>query len=564
MLMVSVPKSRHLRLLVVVLIIVSLLPVISAGVGSMGSDTSDVDELRKSTDQVTFVSTQGGSTRLYDHAGKLAAIHTPSNQRIWVHEEYRRYMDIDPLDSNRLLFVAGERDGEGGFQRVAVVINWRTGEELRKFPVPGDTHDVDAMGNGQFAVADKANHSAYITNVSTNKTLWRYDFRNHFNSTAGDDPVKGDWTHLNDIDIHNNGELVLLSPRDYDRVILVNRSSKEIVWTLGNEDAHNILYEQHNPVLLNQSPPTTLVADSENNRIIEYQRQDESWDEVWRYEGDLHWPRDADRLPNSNTLIADTHNDRVLEVTPDGDTVWEHSISRSPYDVERLQFGNEPAGPSMTTKDVPPIVSPDSRGSMFENIISPYIESFNSAYQSVGAWIMPSWAGPLSFLGICVALLLVLGWIILELIVRLPIDIAESNISSASRFNYFAGGLLLVAELGMVPLMIGMAANTTILATISLVLFLVGVYHIGKAANSRWRTGSYRVLFAAKVLSLAAGVLLCAGLIVRAVIEFDPGPSYLQILSSLLLLSVISVVWNSYPRISAGEWVGFRSEQSND
>ena len=37
---------------------------------------------------------------------------------------------------------------------------------------------------------------------------------------------------------------------------------------------------------------------------------------VWRYAGDLRFAHSAKRLANGNTLIADTNNDRVIEVTP--------------------------------------------------------------------------------------------------------------------------------------------------------------------------------------------------------------------------------------------------------
>lgn len=48
---------------------------------------------------------------------------------------------------------------------------------------------------------------------------------------------------------------------------------------------------------------------------------------VWEYREtpDFYsfWGGDADRLPNGNTLITDTVNGRILEVTPEGEKVWE-------------------------------------------------------------------------------------------------------------------------------------------------------------------------------------------------------------------------------------------------
>ncbi|MHA1371083.1 MAG: aryl-sulfate sulfotransferase, partial [Promethearchaeota archaeon] len=66
----------------------------------------------------------------------------------------------------------------------------------------------------------------------------------------------------------------------------------------------------------------------------------------------LNFPHDADRLPNGNTLIADTGNDRAIEVTLDGNIAWswyawdyfsaEDAIKGQSYlnDVDRLPNGN--------------------------------------------------------------------------------------------------------------------------------------------------------------------------------------------------------------------------------
>jgi hypothetical protein len=54
----------------------------------------------------------------------------------------------------------------------------------------------------------------------------------------------------------------------------------------------------------------------------------------------LDWPRDADRLSNGNTLIADSRHDRIIEVTPTGQMVWEYDDLDLPYDADRLSNGN--------------------------------------------------------------------------------------------------------------------------------------------------------------------------------------------------------------------------------
>jgi uncharacterized repeat protein (TIGR01451 family) len=59
----------------------------------------------------------------------------------------------------------------------------------------------------------------------------------------------------------------------------------------------------------------TLYVEQMSNRVIEVNR---CKNVVWSYgnSGELSNPSDAERLPNGNTLIADTGNNRVIEVGP--------------------------------------------------------------------------------------------------------------------------------------------------------------------------------------------------------------------------------------------------------
>jgi hypothetical protein len=67
---------------------------------------------------------------------------------------------------------------------------------------------------------------------------------------------------------------------------------------------------------------------------------------VWRY----HGPKDrplwsaacslAQRLPNGNTLITETQGARVIEVTPDGETVWEYHNTNEVDDSGNRKLAN--------------------------------------------------------------------------------------------------------------------------------------------------------------------------------------------------------------------------------
>jgi hypothetical protein len=99
-----------------------------------------------------------------------------------------------------------------------------------------------------------------------------------------------------------------------------------------------------------ESDGTLLIADSENDRVVEVDVDTERI--IWRYDGTgsgerLQWPRDADRLPNGNTLITDSRNFRVLEVGPNGSVVWRYEMKEERgivYEADRLGVEEEPNG----------------------------------------------------------------------------------------------------------------------------------------------------------------------------------------------------------------------------
>lgn len=213
----------------------------------------------------------------------------------------------------------------------------------------------------------------------------------HFPKSAGDG-YADDYTHLNDVDVVDNGSGVLLSPREFDRVLLIDKESKETRWTLGAEDEYSILHEQHNPTLLSSAPPTVLVADSGNDRVVEYTRRNDSWERTWTYSRNLRWPRDADRLPNGNTLIVDTGNDRVLEVTPSGEIVNETEIAQAPYDAEIAGLGDEPQGPSMYEIRDSDRNENGELTSSTDNLWGTFLD-----YHFTASWVLPTWVDPVAF-----------------------------------------------------------------------------------------------------------------------------------------------------------------------
>ena len=273
--------------------------------------------------------------------------------------------DVDPLENGNLLVtsttptstVVFELDPETDEQV------WRERREIT------DTHDADKLSEDRLRVANMreyedgvSNDRVFVYDRSNDSVVWEYVFREHYpNSTA--EGFRADWTHVNDVDEIAPGKY-LVSPRNFDQAIVIDRETKAIEYRLGGDENHSVLYEQHNPDWLESEAgnPTMLVADSENDRVVEYELRDASdvpegidparvsrgpsgtWVRTWSVDG-FNWPRDADRLPNGNTLVTDTLNHRVVEITPEGEVVWEFYASWGPYDAERGEKGSN--GPTM-------------------------------------------------------------------------------------------------------------------------------------------------------------------------------------------------------------------------
>ncbi len=219
-----------------------------------------------------------------------------------------------------------------------------------------EVHDADRLANGETAIIDMGNNRAFT--VAQNGTItWSWSAERHlgegsqFRERYGGPEkrvTEGDWTHMNDIDRLSNGHFQL-SIRNFDVVVEVDPETNEVVDVVGRPGNHTVMQEQHNPMRLPASG-TLLVADSENDRVVEVDV--ETGEVVWTYGGTglTNWPRDADRLPNGNTLVVDTYNNRVVEVTPAGDVVWQHRVAVRedgtrelglPYEADRLSLDGE-------------------------------------------------------------------------------------------------------------------------------------------------------------------------------------------------------------------------------
>lgn len=130
-----------------------------------------------------------------------------------------------------------------------------------------------------------------------------------------------------------NGNTIIVDQGNH-RIIEINTQQK-IVWQYGITASVGItrgrLYSPSDMQCLKGGH--FLITDTDNHRVIEVNQDEEI---VWQFGNtenklgsgygsssvQLNAPTQAFRLPNGNTLIADSENRRVIEVNPKGEMAW--------------------------------------------------------------------------------------------------------------------------------------------------------------------------------------------------------------------------------------------------
>ncbi|WP_132059141.1 arylsulfotransferase family protein [Halorussus amylolyticus] len=373
-------RAKHAVAGGVAVVVVLVAVLVGAGVVAVDSGTQDrpdaqandsagsseaatVEAYENATVVATSERTAGG-----DRANFVAA-YAENGSELYRNDSHLVYNDVDPVPGERATveYVAAERLGpeecnaetacwKNMFERV----NMSTGEVTRIYTYltstdRGQLHDMDRIGPDRLLVGDIARDRVFAVNTTTGLVTWEWQAQTDFEFDSGG-PFPRDWTHLNDVEMLDDGR-VMASLRNQDQVVFIDpERGLDEEWTLGSDGDHDTLYEQHNPDYIpeERGGPAVVLADSENDRVVEFHREgsagetgeDAEWNRAWTWSDDaLDWPRDADRLPNGNTLVTDTDGGRVLEVAPNGSVVWSVEVEGG-YDSERLGTGDESANGS--------------------------------------------------------------------------------------------------------------------------------------------------------------------------------------------------------------------------
>ncbi|WP_049985176.1 hypothetical protein [Halobellus rufus] len=332
-----------------VLLFVSSLVLGAAFAPDVGA--ADDDETRQ-----TLVGSQGGGPGLHDH-GSVYLL--DGRETEWRTGGTDSYFDVTMLDNGSVMagFMQGGYEACGPYESPCTHTGFRiidpnddsdAAPEIEyeySFPVRSqansEVHDVELLDSGEFLVSDME-HERIFT-VKDGEVTWEWNASSRYD--APDDPTRTDWLHINDVDVIGE-DRYLVSVRNAHQLVIVERGEGVVEVVNGDEETTQgdptLLRQQHNPQWLGDG--RVLVADSHNDRVVELERTDGGeWEVAWEIyaaEGvNFNWPRDADRLDNGNTLITDSLNKRVVEVNRSGATVWSYGTPEVPYEAERLPEG---------------------------------------------------------------------------------------------------------------------------------------------------------------------------------------------------------------------------------
>lgn len=232
--------------------------------------------------------------------------------------------DVELLPNNNILFV---------LPRNGVYEIDRKGNIVWSYLTSKISHDADRLPNGNtifvFGAFDQKEDAQVVEINSKGEVVWKWYARDHFDKPPYKDTYKEGWTHTNSVTRLTNGN-TLISPRNFNLVVEVDPQGS-VIRSIGE----GILESIHDPEVL--ASGNILIANQGRPPVGRHQAV-----EIDLKTGKIVWQsppfelaalpvRDANRLPNGNTLI--TASTKIVEITPDGSTVWQLMLKGIRFDV---------------------------------------------------------------------------------------------------------------------------------------------------------------------------------------------------------------------------------------
>ncbi len=267
-------------------------------------------------------------------------------------------LDVEVLQNNNVLFNISN-SGIYEIDRMGNIV-W-SHDDLK------NSHDADRLSNGNTIYIfgnDDTRDDAQVKEVRADGGLaWEWFAKEEYDVEPFDDIFRQGWTHANAVTRLSNGN-TLISLRNFNLTVEVGREGKT-VWSFDWRSLGGSITDPHEPEIQPNDNLLVCMQRESPFRAVEINRT--TGEIEWSYSNnDLRTARDADRLPNGNTLIVavlengtkddlDDDESVIFELTEEGAIVWQLRLKNSPvgsspgvfYKAQRI-CENADAEPSPT------------------------------------------------------------------------------------------------------------------------------------------------------------------------------------------------------------------------
>ncbi|MCA9562443.1 MAG: aryl-sulfate sulfotransferase [Myxococcales bacterium] len=327
---------------------------ISVQPGPMPSDYPDLTVSVEDGDRMQSGWTLVNLTNAFDGIPLRIAIFDEQGRYRWYHQRATTApgsdTDVRTIDEGIII------SGTAAPQTLPAIVDWQ-GSTVWEMDVVAhhdirydeESEEILMLGLNDGSACDQmlsSNNFSAFDRVTKTMT-WTWDTCAHYEPNV---TPRNDYDHLNTIARQPGTDRYLLSARNMESLMLVDRSDGSLLWRMGPDGDFTFLQSDGEPsaVFRQQHAPEW----ESNGRILMYDNAggtgggaralELEYDEltmtvwatwVWEPETPIIAPiwGDADRQPNDNVLIcfgqrSTSVQTRLVEVTSDGDIVWDATL----------------------------------------------------------------------------------------------------------------------------------------------------------------------------------------------------------------------------------------------
>ena len=227
-------------------------------------------------------------------------------------------LDAELLSNDHILFVAPLK----GVYEID-----RSGSVVWSYLDDKISHDADRLPNGNTLInwggMDNENDTQIKEVNSMGSIVWHWEAKPYFYADPKYQNISMQgWTHANAVHRLSNGN-TMVNLRNFNLTVIVN-STGDIIW---QHDWSAIGDDPHEPEILPSGNILIALQWTAPDHAVELEMA--SHNVIWSYtRNNVSFARDADRLPNGNTLIQAVVNrsPKIYEVTSSGEIVWQIAV----------------------------------------------------------------------------------------------------------------------------------------------------------------------------------------------------------------------------------------------